>query len=476
MFKKIAFLLLFIGILSGCQDNANNPGNSRQLTIFTVNDVHAQLENYAKIKEIVDAERAEGNVLFLSAGDNFSGNPVVDSHEEKGYPLVDVMNRVGIDVAVIGNHEFDYGEEHLRNRIQQAEFDFICANVDTEGSLIPQPQPFTKITIGDIDVVILGLVETNGSDNETIPSTHPWRVQNLTFSRPETVVTQHADLKNEQDADVYIALTHIGHNGNDQVLGDFQLAEKFPYFDLIIGGHSHREIDTIVNDIPVYQTGSYLHKLGRIDLTIKNKVVTSIKYTLIDLDAYQGQDSELAALITEYGDQPYLNEVIGYSHAYHEKSGVGCFYTDALRGKMNVDLTFQNTGGVRSSLNEGDITKREIYQISPFNNGTVIYEMTVADVKTFLTGSQSGFYYSGLGISQSGSNVVIKDLGGNMLDDNQVLKVGVNDYIPAVHAPYFPALGEIQSLTAAETIIAYLVEIDDQVNTPDCTRYFRYSN
>lgn len=471
--KILLYLLLVVAI--GCRDKNNNLNfESQQLTIFTVNDVHGQLENFAKIKHIVDAEKANGNVLFLSGGDIFSGNPVVDSHEEKGYPIIDMMNRVGVDATVIGNHEYDYGESYLKDRIAQAEFDFICANVSTEGSSLPPPDPFVKITIGDVDVLLLGLVETNGSDNETIPSTHPWRVKNLTFSRPETVVEQYADLKNEQDADLFIALTHIGHSGNSDVMGDYQLAQDYPYFDLIVGGHSHREIDTSVNNIPIYQAGSYLRKLGRIDLTLKNKKPESIKYTLIDLDTYPDQDSEVADLIAEYNDQPYLKEVVGYSHAYHERPAVGCFYTDALLGKMNVDLAFQNTGGVRSDLDEGDITRQEIFEISPFNNGTVIYEMTVAQVQSFLKKSGSGFYYAGLSISQAGPYIRIRDLDGNLLDDDSILKIGVNDYIPAVHEPYFPSNGQIQELTAAETLIAYLVDIDDQVNYPDCNRYFRF--
>ena len=80
---------------------------------------------------------------------------------------------------------------------------------------------------------------------------------------------------------------------------------------------------------------------------------------------------------------------------YHNTGEVGCFYPKALRMQMNVDVTFQNTGGIRTSLNAGDISRREIFEIGPFNNGTVIYEMTVADIKNFLMLSGSGFYSSG---------------------------------------------------------------------------------
>ena len=474
--KKINIIVLFLGLFIGCQEKNNPLNSSTELTIFTVNDVHGQLTNFAKIKHIIDAERVNGEVLFLVAGDLFSGNPVVDSHEEKGYPLIDIMNRVGVDVTVIGNHEYDYGEEPLKNRIAQADFEFICANVETTGSQIPQPAPFAEISIDDLDIIILGLVETNGSDTETIPSTHPWRVNRLDFSRPETVVEQYAVLKNEKDADLYIALTHIGHNGRNRSLGDYQLATNFPYFDLIVGGHSHREIDTLVNEIPVYQAGSYLHKLGRIDLKLTNRQVTSINYSMIDLDAYPEYDSELAELISNYENQPYLKDVIGFSAAHHDIRDVGCFVTDALRAEVQVDIAIHNSGGVRSDLDEGEITKREIYEISPFSNGTVVYDISVGELKDFFMQSGSGFYYSGVIVEQEEDLVIIKDESGTTLKSDLVLRLVSNDYIAAVHEQYLPQNFEVRNSTQAETVIAYLINHNEPVNVTGCERYFRYSN
>jgi PAS domain S-box-containing protein len=146
---------------------------------------------------------------------------------------------------------------------------------------------------------------------------------------------------------------------------------------------------------------------------------------------------------------------------------------DALRNSLQVDLSFQNTGGVRSSLNQGDITTREIYEISPFNNGTVIYEMSVLDIKKFLKESGAGFYYSGVELSQNGQDVIIKDVDGKHLEDEQILRVGLNDYIPAVHDTYFPETGTVQELTDAETIIEYLRNNNSPVDYPNAERYFR---
>jgi hypothetical protein len=100
--------------------------------------------------------------------------------------------------------------------------------------------------------------------------------------------------------------------------------------------------------------------------------------------------------------------------------------------------------------------------------------MSVSEIKNFLIGSRSGFYYSGIQIEQIGSNVRIYDLDGNTLADNTNLSIGINDYIPAVHDSYFPTNGDIQPFTTAEAIIYYLVNINNQVNYPNCNHYFRY--
>ena len=481
--KKVSILLLAIIFLTlGCsnekavetiEENIEEIVESKNLTIFFINDQHGQLDNFSKIKHIIDQEKLKTNVITACSGDIFSGNPVVDNYPQKGFPMIDVMNKVGFDISVLGNHEFDYGESILTDRINQANFDWVCANVDMGNSGIPEPSPYKTITISDLKVTFLGLIETNGSDNSTIPSTHPGRVRNITFERPENIIAQYADVKAQENSDLFIALTHLGYDAGGS-LGDSQIATQYPFFDLIIGGHSHQRIQSTINDIPIFQSGSYLNYLGKIELTIKDKVIESLNYESIDLNTYAEHDSNLKAIIDEYNDVPYLAEVIGSSQLYHNKSKVGCFYTDALRGIMNVDVTFQNTGGVRSGLNEGDITRREIFEISPFNNGTVIYNMRVSEIKDFLIGSRSGFYYSGIQIEQIGNDILVKDLNNTIIPDATVLSLGTNDYIPAVYENYFPLTGSVQSLTAAETLISYLETINSQVNYPNCDHYFRY--
>ncbi len=457
-------------------DNAPDITGAKSLTIFFVNDQHGQINNFPKIKHIVEAEEQHSSVIVACSGDMFSGNPVVDFYQEKGYPMIDAMNRSGFDISVVGNHEYDYGEAVLKERMEQAEFVWVCANVDMQGTAVPQPYAYYTLTVDSLRVTFLGLVETNGKDNGTIPSTHPFRVQNFNFERPESVIANYSDIKSQENADLYIALTHLGHNGYEGNLGDYQLAEQYPYFDLIIGGHSHSEQNTEVNGIPIFQSGSYLHQLGKIELKVLNREVLAVDFELIDLDNYTGYDAGLKAIIDQYNESMslVLDEVIGYSHYSHQKQQVGCFYTDALRERLDVDVSFQNSGGVRAGLNMGDITIGEVYAFDPFNNGAIIYEMSASEMKAFLKGSASGFYYSGIQIEQEASSVVLRDEFFTIIPNNMILRVGINDYIPAVYDNYFPASGDAQPYTTAEAIIYYLKNINDQVNYPDCDHFFIY--
>lgn len=467
------FLFAIIFVITSCSKESNNivpivEESEKKITIFHINDPHGNFDNFSKIKYLIDQEKENNNVLFVCAGDIFSGNPVVDNYQEKGYPMIDLMNKAGVDISVLGNHEFDYGEAILKDRIAQSEFDWICANMNTSNSVIPQPEAYKTISVNNIKITFLGLVETNGSDNETIPSTHPWRVKNIDFTKYSEIINNYSNLKTTENADVYIGLSHLGTNS------DISIANNYPFFDIIIGGHSHAKVNSKYNNTYIYQASSNLNYLGKIEIIIdKDKNVTTT-YNLIDLATISNFDSSLKLIADNYTKNADLDEVIGYAEAYHSNTQVGYFYTDALKNEMNVDLTFQNTGGIRNSLNEGDITKREIFSIDPFNNGSVTYSMTIEEIKYFLKESKEGLYYAGLTIEQSGDSIIIKNENGDILSDNTSITLGLNDYIPAVHSNYFTSTPTTKEFTTAETIINYLNNNSTPVNYTQYSNYFKY--
>jgi len=470
IFLVISIILFFFLNCSSEENSSIKPpqNKAKELTIFHINDQHGKLDNFSKIKYIIDKEKEQTTVIVVCAGDIFSGNPVVDNYEDKGFPMIAIMNKVGFDIATIGNHEFDYGETILKDRFLQSQFEWVCANVDMNTPGIPEPNEYKTITKNNVKVTFLGLVETNGKKDAIIPSTHPWRVQNLTFQKYTNIINNFSQIKESENSDLYIALTHLG------VSTDTFIASNYPYFDMIIGGHSHSKVNKTINDIPIFQAGSNLNYLGKIKLIIKDKKIESLTYELIDLSTYTNFDSTLKGVIDTYNEDANLDEVIGYAEANHTRSQVGYFYTDILRNKMNVDVTFQNTGGIRASLNEGDILKREIYTIDPFNNGSVTYTMTVSEIKNFLKGSGAGFYYSGGTIEQQGNNIVIKNDNQEILNDNFSLTIGLNDYIPAVYDSYFIQTPLYKTYTTAEGIIDYLKNNTSPINYTLYNNYFKF--
>jgi len=467
----ILFSLLFISC-----ESLRKQSKDTDLTIFFINDNHSQIDNFSKINSIIDDAEKNGNVILASSGDIFSGNPIVDYYSEKGYPVIDLMNRIGFDVMTLGNHEFDYGQEVLQDRIDQAEFEIICANMISESPLLEQTPAAVTISAGGLNISFVGVIETNGKPGAVIPSTHPNKLNDLTFTDAKDILDDYSAYKDDENSDLLILLSHLGHYYEGAVTSDYSVAHDFPFFDAIIGGHSHSIEDTTINGVHIYQAGAYLNYLGKISLKIKDRKIVSEDFELIDLEEYQEKDEELHTLIETYNSNPAFSEVIGINDIHLTRNRtVGCFYTNALRGYLNTDLSFQNPGGIRSDLDVGDISIMEIYRIDPFNNGLLKYEITVHDIKAFLEGTGEGFYYSGAIIEHDPvSGIIIRDQQGNIHSDDQVLSIAINDYIPAVYEEYFPEPVNMYDLTTADAMIQYVRNLAEPLSYDSCSRYFRY--
>lgn len=466
--KLLGLFVLLIGIF-GCADDpditTSSPTIDPDLTIFFVNDQHGQINNFAKVKFIVDAAKANGNVLLVSAGDIFAGNPIVDQFSEPGFPMVDIMNQTGFDLGVLGNHEFDFGTEVLSERIEESNFPWILANIDASNSPLEQPDPFVTLSVGEFRVTFLGLIETNGRGNDTIPATHPLRVADLSFQPHQDVVQNYANLKAQENADVLVALTHLGAEA------DRNLALNYPFFDLIIGGHSHDVVNETVNNVPIAQAGANLQLLGKIDLYLEGQTVTEVSISTIDLNNISTTDPDLVASIANYNATPEFGTVVGQSDFDHFSFGLGCFFTNSLKEFMDVDFAIQNFGGIRAGINQGPITAFEIYSMDPFNNQSVVFTKTVGEYERFFCETGDLFFYSGINIDTTNNDFQIVDENGVPLPDGLELTMGVNDFIPAVYDEYFDfSEAEIKSYTTAEAIIGYLENSNTAIDFEGCLR------
>ena len=275
LFYLITALLLIGGACGRPEHSALDKRRGYDtLVIVSTNDIHARIDNMPKLAAYIQSQRDSfSRVLLLSAGDLFSGSPVVDQYAERGFPMIDLMNRMGYAAHTVGNHEFDYGQKVLKDRITQAAFPFLCANADFSGTLLNGAvQPYVITTVNGLKVAVLGLLQLEAHGR---PSTLPENVEGVKFSDGLAVAAGYAALRDS--GHVFVVLSHLG------AADDVRLALQFPQADVIVGGHSHTTlpagIDT--NNVLITQTGAYLKHIGKTRLVLKNGKVVSKKSVLV---------------------------------------------------------------------------------------------------------------------------------------------------------------------------------------------------
>ncbi|MEA3450939.1 MAG: bifunctional UDP-sugar hydrolase/5'-nucleotidase [Bacteroidota bacterium] len=461
MKKNISFWTSTILILS-LVINLNAQSDTTTIIILHTNDMHSNIDKYPKIAYLVNQyEQKYENVFLFSAGDLFTGNPIVDKYKDPGFPMVDLMNRIGYDISCIGNHEFDLGQERLNKRIAQADFPFISLNINSENAIFNQPNAYKKLsTKSGITIGVLGLIqlEANG-----YPATNRLKLGDIIFYDPFVQVKKYTTY--EDSSDVFILLTHLG------IKGDEQIANENTCFDVIIGGHSHTYLQggKTVNNTFIVQAGSKLRAIGV--LTIKmydGKIVSKID-TLIDTKSIKNTDKEIKKVVDSYNNNPFFNEVIGITK--NDISGsdeLGAMMTDAMRDVLNCDIAFQNIGGIRvDEFKKGNITKKMIYQLSPFGNVFIVYKLRINQIKKLI---KYAYYLENSNELQvSGMNIQLKinkkgklkkislfDVDGNKLE-NKEYSVAINDYMASAYVlDFLKEDGEKKNVIDADATMEYL--------------------
>lgn len=435
-----------------------------EVVILHTNDMHSKIDNMAKLTWLADSLRQQHRYLFLvSAGDNFTGNPIVDMYPEVGYPMVDLMNKAGFVLSAMGNHEFDMGQEQFSQRRKEAGFPFISGNIDVSGSHLRKIRPWVTLKAGKFRIPLVSFIqlEKNG-----IPSSHPSRLEGIKFTPADVKTADFLFLKEKYG--MLVGLTHLG------IEGDVQLARKYPQFDLIIGGHSHTVMDKplVENGVTIVQAGSQLKSVGKTTLAIEAGKITGIDYELISLDAFEGRDLAVQAAIDHYNDNEEMNRVLASAVTpMTGKEELGAMMTDALTAMSGVDIAFQNIGGIRiPSLSAGDILYRDIFRLDPFGNQVVVFEMTLPEIKSLILNAYnrnkeadlmvSGMTYTAL-VDGDGScvGVEMKGTDGQPLDPAKTYKVGMNSYISASYTFDHADPGTVNYETTAQTLISYLKKV-----------------
>jgi 5'-nucleotidase len=397
--RKMAFLAGIFVVLSCSSDDAVNSEKpvppeaapkAESIVIYTINDPHGKIQNFGRIKAIIDKEKeTESQVFFVSGGDIFSGNPVVDYHPKKGFPIIDLMGKAGMDVTALGNHEFDYGQEVLQERMLEAGFPFLCANIESSDSGFTLPQGKVIIEKDGFEIAFISVVETSSANNK--PLSHPKKLKGLEFTEGVEAMQKYRNDSEVMAADLVVALTHYGKDGDRMIL------QQHDFVDLVVGGHNHSVYNEQVKGRYMVQSGSDLELLTKLSLSVENGELIFYEYELIELNKLTETDAAIEALIAEYNNRPEFFEELGTSLQDHNRAETACFYTDALRAITGADVVFQNYGGVRASLDFGSITPFDLYTIDPFQNGLDSFKMTVVQLEAFLNAPYApSLAYSGI--------------------------------------------------------------------------------
>ena len=436
------------------------PGKDAVVAILSVNDMHSAIDLMPQFAALADSLRkVYPDLLVFSAGDNRTGNPINDQYDPEGYPMIALMNKAGFDLSAVGNHEFDGGIAALQRNVEDADFPYLCANIVVPQETRLEVKPYEVLSCQGVSVAVLGVVEVRAGG---IPGAHPMHFKGVSFKKPEDVISDYRYLKDQ--CDVFILLSHLGYEE------DLEMAERFPWFDAIIGGHSHTlvEYPQKHHGVMVTQAGSGLKNATLSLFTVRGGKVMDVEAVTLDVKGFGKQDREVRSMLDDFNSDPHFSEALATAVTpFQNREELGCMVTDAIRDITKADFAFTNTGGLRADrLKKGPITVKDVYSVDPFNNEIVVYTMKGRQVERFIMESfkKNGrypSYVSGMSyLVNTASDGYPKSVSvtldhGRFLPD-AIYTVAMNSYMASTVR--FESLDEgvSQFMTSEEMLIQYL--------------------
>jgi 5'-nucleotidase/UDP-sugar diphosphatase len=421
---------------------------------------------------------AEGT-LVLDAGDITQGTPV--SNLTKGRTSIDFFNTLAVDAAVLGNHEFDWGIDNLKERLKQARFPLLAANIVEKktGRAPAWAKPYQIIQRRGVRIAVIGLA-TKTTAAETIPK----NVEAYEFQDPVPVAKRLVAQLVPSKADLAVLVCHFGLSEKDAYGTELKeiAAAHIPGVAAAVAGHTHEFHAEVLDGLPIVQPGRAGMFLGRIDLVFDpaTRKVTEPQVKLVPVfaDAVT-PDPVVAKNVERYHAEvdTTLKQEIGQvavnldQDAEHE-CRLGNLLMDAIRSTYKVDIALQNALGVRAPIAAGKVTYGDVYKALPFDNTVVLVRMTGAQIAQLLKDSDAEsrlLYVSGLRFVKDASRpageriTVVSDL-----DPQRTYSVAVNDYMAQGGA----GMGSLRGLAADNTgallrdVLADHIRRQSQAGTP----------
>lgn len=455
--KKITTfsLFLFVALTLSAQDR-------RELHILSINDPHAAIEQFPRLGYIADSLRAlYPDLLILSAGDNRSGDPVNDMFEIPAYPMVALMNQIGFHATAVGNHEFDSNQEGLARLIGLGTFSTLCANMEPDPKWKMHVKPYQIFDCGGISVGVLGITALGSMG---IPESHPARLTDIKFMEPLETIQKFQFLRDK--CDVVLLLSHLGYTS------DVQFSAELPWVDIIVGGHSHTQIQggEMHNGILITQNSKSVPFATHSTLVLAGGKVVEKKAELIAVKGMPGENKTVAELVRYFSENPAFKRVLAVAETpFDNREELGCMVCDAYLAETGADLSYQNAGGVRIENHPaGDMTVGDVMKMDPFQNDLVEVHVTGKELAEMLVScydndKQRFPYVGGMTCevvidpaTQKVKKITLFDLNGKKLNLKKTYRVVSNSYTVAVSPTNRADQGQSVGITTPDIIKNYL--------------------
>ncbi len=516
--KTLAATAVFISLF-GCGSDHNNSDETKtcadfgdqciKLSVLHTNDNHGRFWENSKgeggmavRKTIIDGVRDEvekdgGNVLVVSAGDINTGIPESDLQDAE--PDLVGMNLIGYEAMTLGNHEFDNPPEVLEKQQEIADFPFLSANIykeDDDGSSVRAFQPYQVFTYQNLRVALVGVTTP---DTKNIGN--PLYVGDYKFTEPGAEVKKVIKELKQSDTDkddVVIVLSHLGYyrdaRHGSNAPGDVTMvrAQDKGALAAVFGGHTHNVTCTNVagddfkpgdacvpdkeNGTYIMQAGSWGKYVGRADFEYYNRKLHLARYQLIPVNL-RDDDGKVAgelvspdptteAILRIYQNQgqkeldkpiAQINDTLNGERASvrFQQTNLGKFIAAAQTASRKADFGIVNSGGIRASIQKGDVTTRGVRIVEPFSNQVYKVTMSGADLTRYLSGvatkqidsgGYAQFYNIKMRIDCASEDpeqaVTVNEINGGKFDKNAMYSFSIPNFSAAGGDGYPKLVGE----------------------------------
>ena len=500
--------------------------HSETIDIYHTSDVHGmyssreakwdktnptrKIGGYAALFSLV--KKDTNPYILLDSGDLFQGTP--EGNITKGEASIKFMNMLGYSGVVVGNHDYDFGEDNLKKLVSlsRLNFYFLGANVYYEKDSKPVQYliPWFIKKIAGKRIAILGLAGVH-----TKTSTLPLNVKHLKFEDEATEAEKYVKkIQGTTKTDAIIILAHIGIDGdlsqkivdistytykNPSKHSTISVARTAKNATVVLGGHNHTGlsngwIDPKTNTLICESYWGLTH-VSKITLEFDDKTgkIKNKSCKLIPLWVDEtGEDSDVLKLTEEISSETAkkMDIVIGTAtdnlnfESNSFDNAIGNFVTDVTMWKANADMAFQNAGGIRNVINQGDIKLRDVYEVMPFENTIVklkmkkdqIYEL----IKDNLRPDRTSMYISGIKVKYKVVDNKISDIiiekDGKELDNEKEYIVATNNYLVSggsggrAFTKVNPQNTDDTMILVRDAIIDYIRE-KKEIKAPDTQRF-----